>query len=145
MKGGVYVWRTRKPAAAYNIPIVSRHFGYVGQTSSFWHRDQQHLGQGVYAGKPWADLDPVVYHFALPDWKWLRLALEALLIWSLFPVYNVLLNKHNPRRIKPTAAYRQRAVRDRGRRPLNIRPVHLYLWLLALAGVAWLLHKGGAW
>jgi hypothetical protein len=159
-RGGVYVWRTRKPGAAYNLPIISRHFAYVGQTSSFWHRDRQHRGwtqtiggprDPLYLmgtetpGKPWMDLDPAVYHVGLPNWKWLRLAIEAMLIWALFPVYNVQLNRHNPRRITPYMAGVHRAMRDRGRRPINFRLVHAWIWCVAVLVAAWLMHKGGAW
>lgn len=141
MKGGVYVYRTRKPGARYNLPILSRHFGYVGQTSSFWHRHRQHSET-----KPWADLDPRCYRIGLPRWKWLRLTVEALLIWTLLPVYNVQRNRANPRRITPVEARRHRYLRNNGRHPLNIQPIHggMAAGLLFLA--VWFVGRlGGAW
>jgi len=149
MRGGVYIYRTRKPGARYNLPVLSRHFGYVGQTSSFWHRHRQHMGRTtnvVTVAKPWADLYPVCYRISLPNWKWLRLVVEALLIWALMPVYNVQLNRSNPRRITPAEARRHRAVRDRGRHPFNLKPIHGAVAGVLLAVAVWLLgHLGGSW
>lgn len=153
MKGGVYVYWTRKPGARYNIPVLSRHVGYVGQTSSFWHRHRQHMGLGGLmvlsnprSEKPWADLDPVCYRISLPNVRWLRLMVEALLIWTLFPVYNVQLNRHNPRRIKPWTAQEQRRLRNRGRRPFNFTRAHAWTLGAALGAALWLLgHLGGTW
>ena len=45
MNGGVYVYRTRKPAARFHVPLLSFHFAYVGETTSFRHRHQQRGGQ----------------------------------------------------------------------------------------------------
>lgn len=138
MSGGAYAYRTRKPGARYNLPILSRHFAYVGQTSSFWHRHRQHS-----EGKPWADLDPACYRIPLPDWKWLRLVVEQLLIWALWPVYNVQGNRWNPRRITPIEARRQRMVRNRGRHPLNLTAAHGIVWGVLAALVAYAMWRAG--
>jgi hypothetical protein len=131
MKGsGVYIIRTRKPHAPLGLPLIGRHVGYVGQTNSFDHRIRQHLyGGGKYMAKPkpWADLSPKVRYIHLPPWRWLMLAVELALIWTLCPVYNVQRQPvYNIRRIRSKAAARQRATRDR--MPLA--------WLLPLA-VRW--------
>lgn len=138
MKGGVYVYWVRKPGARYNIPWLSRHIGYVGQTSSFWHRHKQHMDT-----QPWADLDPVARRISLPNWRWLRLTVEAILIRVLLPAYNIDGNRHNPRRIPPWTAKRQRQVRDRGRHPYNFRPVHIGLWFVLAALVAYVEWRAG--
>lgn len=143
LRGGVYVYRARKPGARLNLPIISRHFVYVGETSSFRHRHEQHtVGGGAYnaVAKPWNDLDPrVVLRIALPNVKWLRRSVETVLILLTAPVYNVAKNRWNPRRIPPLVAYRQRRTRDLGRHPVNVRPVHLYavFVLVFLAVLAW--------
>lgn len=142
--GGVYAYRTRKPGARFCIPFLSRHWGYVGQTSSFWHRDRQHLWGDVRYGhvaKPWADLDPKCYRLPLPNWKWLRLAVEAVAILLLAPVYNDKGNRWNPRRIPLSVAARQRAQRNRGLILWTVRPVHVVLILVVFA-VAWYLIGG---
>lgn len=140
-KGGVYVYRTRKPGARLRIPFLSYHWGYVGETSSFYHRDQQHLfGLGKYAtiAKPWADLEPRCYRIGLPNWKWLRRSVETLVILALWPVYNHQKNQWNPRRIPLHAAKFQRAERDHGVRPFNLRLIHVVL-LLAAAATLWMM------
>lgn len=73
-KGGVYIWRTRKPGSLLGLPFTGclagavvacvwlayigafwpiglvmllfsgTHFAYVGETVSFYHRSRQHLG-----------------------------------------------------------------------------------------------------
>jgi len=142
-RGGVYLYRARKPGARYNIPILSRHFAYAGETNSFHHRHLQHtVGGGTYnaVAKPWADLDPVcVLRIPLPDWKWLRLSVETVLIVLTWPVYNHKKNLWNPRRIPLSVAHRQRMARDRGRHPVNLRPVHLFVLLVSLVAalVVW--------
>jgi hypothetical protein len=114
---GVYIFRTRKPHAPVGLPIIGRHVGYVGQTNSFDHRIRQHLyggGQFMAKPKPWADLTPRPYYIHLPNWKPLRILVELLLIWTLCPVYNVQRQPiYNIRRIRPKAAVRHRAMRDR--------------------------------
>jgi hypothetical protein len=115
-RGGVYVIRTRKHHAIFGLPLVGRHFGYVGETNSFRHRVPQHLvGGGRYRVKPkcWADLDPVAYTIPLPDWYWLRSAVETLLIAVLCPVYNGQKQRaYNLRRALPSTARDQRYARD---------------------------------
>lgn len=130
LRGGVYAYRTRKPGARLRIPFLSTHWGYVGQTSSFYHRAIQH------ETKPWADLVTNVYRLSLPNWKWLRLVVEALLILALAPVYNYTGNLWNPRRIALGDARHQRALRDHGLRPFNLRPAHLWLILFVLSVAA---------
>lgn len=115
-RGGCYVWRTNKPGAVVGLPIIGRHFAYVGRTRSFQHRKRQHLGTPLpndpFAtnGKPWCDLKPRCYE--IPMWGWLSHMVEPVLIWLLFPVYNVQYNKHNPRRISQYRALKMRARRD---------------------------------
>ena len=134
-RGGIYAYRTRKPSARFRIPIVSYHWGYVGRTSSFYHRHLQHTrGESRFGAvhvKPWTDLEPHCYRLPLPNWKWLHVVAEALMIWALMPVYNDKLNRHNPRRIPIVVAIQQRARRDAGVKLPNIRPIHVVLWLVA--------------
>lgn len=119
--GGVYAYRCRKPGARLRIPFLSTHWGYVGQTSSFYHRAIQH------EAKPWADLVVSCWRLQLPNWKWLRLTVEFVLIGLLAPVYNYQRNLWNPRRITLSGARLQRQFRDGGYRPWNLRPAHLWL------------------
>jgi hypothetical protein len=142
MKGGVYAYRTRKPGARFNIPILSRHWAYVGETTSFWHRDRQHLAGDLAWGtlpKPWCDLDPVCYRISLPGWKWLLRSVETLLILCLWPVYNHAKNQWNPRRIPLSTALAMRAARDRGRWYPNVRFIHVIVSLAPLAVAAYYL------
>jgi hypothetical protein len=117
-RAGVYVYRTRKPGAPFGLPIIGRHFAYVGQSKRLDIRHRQHSGKPLpwdrYAstGQPWSDLNPVCYRLRLPPWRWLLLLVEALLIGLLWPVYNIKLNKHNPRRITAYRAIQMRATRD---------------------------------
>lgn len=142
MKGGVYAYRTLKPGARFRIPILSWHWGYVGETRSFYHRHLQHsVGGGAYRVEPkdWADRSPRCYRLALPDWRWLRRSVESLAIGLLWPVYNVQKNRWNPRRIPPKVARWQRHQRDIGAHWLiNIRPVHTVLFIV-LACLVWAL------
>jgi hypothetical protein len=146
-KGGVYVWRTRKPHAILGLPVIGRHVAYVGQTKSFAHRERQHLGRPIandpYArtGAAWCDLSPRCYRIPLPTWRWLLLLVEALLITVLMPVYNVKLNKHNPRRITAFRALQMRAQRDRNAmRPSVLRYVAMMIgairWYHAVGSIA---------
>lgn len=123
LKGGVYVYRTRKPGARFRIPFLSTQWGYVGQTSSFRHRAIQH------EAKPWADLVVRVYRLRLPDWVWLRLVVEFVLIGLLAPSYNYQHNLWNPRRVPLWEQTRQRRIRDEGGHPLNFRPAHAWIIL----------------
>jgi hypothetical protein len=145
MRGGVYVYRGRKPGARFNIPIISRHFIYVGETTSFGHRHVEHVqGGGKYGAvaKPWADLDPrVVMRIPLPPWKWLLRSVETVLIGLTWPVYNHRKNQWNPRRIPLSVAHRQRLARDRGRHPFNVRPVHLFVFFVLLIAAAVVTHR----
>lgn len=138
MRGGVYVYRARKPGARLRIPLLSWHFAYVGETNSFHHRHLQHTqGGGTYntVPKPWADRDPyVVLRIPLPNWRWLRRSVETLLIALTWPAYNVSKNRWNPRRITPSAALAHRAQRDVGHRPLNVTLWHVF-WLVFIAEV----------
>lgn len=140
MSGGVYLYRTRKPGARFNWPILSRHFGYAGETTSFRHRHEQHTRGDTARStpeKPWADLDPrCVLRIPLPPWKWLLRSVETVLIVCTWPVYNHQKNGWNPRRVPLHEALRQRQVRDRGGHPVNIRTAHVFVVLLFLAAVA---------
>lgn len=141
MKGGVYVYRARKPGARFRIPLLSWHFAYVGETVSFHYRHLQHTkGGGRYSAiaKPWADRDPYVWlRIPLPDWRWLRLAVETLVIVLVWPAYNVRKNRWNPRRITPRVAANQRAQRDIHGWSFNYTWWH---WFWMMGGVLWLLY-----
>lgn len=117
-QAGCYVWRTRKPSAPLGLPFIGRHTAYVGETSSRYHRDRQHVfGGGRYGhvAKMWADLEPKVYPLPclFPSWKWSRKAQEKVWILLLWPVYNDQWNRWNPRRITLGQAERQRWARDK--------------------------------
>lgn len=143
-RGGVYVWRTRKPHAVIGLPFIGRHTGYVGQTNNFRRRRDEHLnGSSRYTNivqpKDWADLGPRVWTIPLPDWHWLRITVEQLLIWALCPVYNVKgQGSWNIRRISPAKARAQRAQRDRYGATVRIGAAAMRLcgWIL-LASLAW--------
>lgn len=111
-RGGIYAYRTRKPRGR------GRHWGYVGETVSFYFRDKDHMGLGNHGrlGQPWSDLDPVRYSIIkLPwwlCWKWVLLPLETLVMLCLWPVYNDAKNHWNPRRIPRQGARRMRMRRD---------------------------------
>lgn len=139
LKGGVYAYRTRKPGARWSIPFLSTHWGYVGQTSSFWHRAIQH------EAKPWADLAVRAYRLRLPDWVWLRLVVEQALIFALAPVYNHRGNLWNPRRIPLGEQAHQRRVRDRGGRVINLRAAHLWLIVTGAALTALIIGDVRGW
>lgn len=149
--GGVYVWRTRKPHAVVGLPIIGRHTGYVGETNRFARRGQEHLRgsdryQTIVKPKDWADLAPKVYEFPLPDWRWLRLAVERLLVAVLCPVYNVQLQPPwNVRRITPKRAAAQRFARDQFGLTARITAT-LVRWTVwaALAGAAYMVWKMGS-
>lgn len=130
-KSGVYIYRTRKPGAIFGLPIIGRHFAYVGETISFYHRGKQHLlGGGAYSvtQKSWSDLDPKCYYIPLLPWKWLLRAVETITIGLTWPVYNIQKNRWNPRRITPQRARAQRDARDAKswtwRFVTALRPVH---------------------
>ncbi len=122
-KGGIYAWRTRKHAH----PTL-REWGYVGLTNSFARRARDHKGETAYlqadgtiraaSGKPWMDLDPVVYRvIRLPwwlCWHWVMRPLETLVMLALWPRYNDAKNHWNPRRVALSKAKAQRAERAAG-------------------------------
>jgi hypothetical protein len=136
----VYAYRCLKPGARLRIPLLSWHWCYVGETTSFYHRHQQHVyGLGQFgAGKeqPWSDRMPyVAFRIPLPPWKWLLRSVETLVILALWPVYNVSKNRWNPRRITPANARRLRRYRDAGGVRLfgTVRWYHVVLILVAFA------------
>jgi hypothetical protein len=146
-RGGVYIYRCRKPAARFRIPILSWHFAYVGETTSFWHRHRQHMGIATNytpTPQPWTDRDPYVWlRIPLPPWKWLLRSVETLAILAVWPVYNISKNRWNPRRIKPWTAQRQRQYRDVGAwAPSATRWYHVAL-ILAVAAGLWMMIGGG--
>lgn len=123
-RGGLYVWRTRKPHALLGLPIIGRHFAYDGMTGSFYHREGQHLnGSEQYkkAAASWSDLDPKCWTIPLPDWLFrgpLRRKfvekLESCLIGITCPVYNERQQpRWNFRKISRKKAAEQRALRDK--------------------------------
>lgn len=135
-KSGVYVYRARKPNAVFGLPIIGRHFAYVGETTSLYHRDRQHLlGGGKYDAtqKPWSDLKPKRYCISVPPYKWLLRSVETLVILLTWPVYNDQKNRWNPRRVTLSAAARHRAARDAKRFRFHFRWV--YVFNLALVGL----------
>jgi hypothetical protein len=121
----IYVFRARKPHALLGLPIIGRHFAYVGRTNNLRRRYEQHMiGGGEYrsVAKDWADLEPRFYvicpmksrmeittHFL--EWFWIKV---------LMPVYNIQMNRTNPRRIKPWVAKRQRINRNRYGRTTSV-------------------------
>ncbi len=129
-RGGIYVYRCRKPGAFLGWPIIGRHTAYVGGTTSFYHRHGQHMEQ-----QPWSDLAPRCYRIPLPTWKPLLHAAETLAILLLWPVYNHSKNLWNPRRIDLKTAKAMRYSRDR-----RIGGLIFRLWLgvrtLAFLGFA---------
>ena len=141
---GVYVWRCDKPYALFGLPIIGRHFAYVGQSNSFARRDREHLyGSSAYDAvvlpKPWSDLRPKRYAVPVlfPGWRWARERQEWLMIKLLLPAYNVQHNRTNPRRISPERARIQRAMREKNKTARNamaaIRAVLSFCVLLAVA------------
>lgn len=140
MRGGVYAYRCLKPGARFRIPLLSWHWAYVGETTSFHHRHQQHvfgLGQYGTRAKDWSDLHPyVAFRVPLPPWKWLLRSVETLVILAVWPVYNVSKNRWNPRRIKPITAKWQRVARDHGQWRPSITKGHVVLILVAIS-VMW--------
>lgn len=145
MNSGVYVYRTRKPAARLRIPFLSYHFAYVGETKSFHHRHMQHVaGGGRFNSeqRSWADLEPRVWlRISLPPWKWLLRSVETLVILLLWPVYNVSKNRWNPRRIQPASALWQRQCRDAGALVLNWTWAHSSMLFLSVCAGCWLVTR----
>jgi len=128
-RSGVYAYRVRKPGliGRLGIPIVSFRWGYVGETTSFGHRDIQHR-----ESQPWAPLIVACYRWHLPAWKPLLHVAETLVILLLWPAYNIQKNRWNPRRITPHEARMGRSAGG------SLR----WVLVLVLIGVAW---AYGAW
>lgn len=141
---------------------TGRHFAYVGETTSFYSRHRQHIGnlgtgdKWEKKGKPWADLDPVcVLRIPLPTKdrflgpvrvfraKWLLWTVERVLVVLTLPVYNDKLNKLNPRRVTLRMQSRQRHARDRRRVKLsfNLTAAHVFALLVLII----VTKVGGAW
>lgn len=116
---GVYVWRVRKPHAVFGLPFIGRHFGYLGQSSSFYHRDRQHEGKDSrHPAASWSDLEPRVYRLPclFPQWRWSRELSESAWTWLLCPVYPERKQPPwNLRKISRIRAANMREARDRRR------------------------------
>jgi hypothetical protein len=155
-RGGIYLFRTRKPYAMIGLPVIGRHNGYTGQTRDYRLRWAQHIiGGGKYRAVPksWSDLDPKPWRILpLPRWLFLHAPrvvdlLEAVCIFATAPVYNVQLNKGNLRRISLQRAAMQRRFRDNA--PTSWRIGAMFIWstgrLLLISGVAVLLWQVISW
>lgn len=147
---GLYLWRVKKPHAPIGLPIIGRRNGYVGQSSSRYHRDRQHLhGDSTYGapGASWSDLAPKAY--PLPclfhGWKWARLAQERIWITLLLPVYNVQGQAPwNLRRVSRARARDQRWARDARRRKSPLAVLVVDILVTGVKLVLTLLMIGGA-
>ena len=112
-KGGCYLIRAKKPGAYFGWPVISRHVAYIGETTSYYHRRNQHFYGDTrwgHAPQPWSDLEPKFYRLPTALWryKWARLLQETMWIWLLCPVYNVKQQPPwNIRRITKAKAQRQ--------------------------------------
>lgn len=142
----MYVYRTRKPSARFRIPFLSYHFGYVGETTSFYHREQQHLyglsNHGPCVPAPWSDLEPrCVLRIPLPPWKWLLRSVETIVILAVWPVYNDKKNRWNPRRISRRMAYRERIRRNQGHLALPLWPAVIVAWAVIIPAAYWLVNR----
>lgn len=152
---GCYAVRTRKPHAPLGLPIIGRHWAYVGITSSRYHRDRQHaFGDSRYAASgqaAWSDLSPRWYSLPclFPGSRWAREAQEYLWTWLLCPAYPVPKQPpYNFRKISRNAAQNQRWARDRrrARNPLRnlvvdilVTSVRLVIGLSAIGLLGWIL------
>jgi hypothetical protein len=176
---GNYAWRTKKPHAPLGLssrwlalaglvlgavlyigggwwwlaPLVmlfsGRHWAYVGQTSSRYHRDRQHRGLDPRVPpSPWSDLDAKAYPLpSLPWWRWSRELSEWFWTIVLLPVYPVPKQAPwNLRKISKAKAQRQRAARDMRRQKSPVRTlavdilvtsVRLILGLAMVAGTGY--------
>jgi hypothetical protein len=145
---GVYVFRTRRPGLLGRIPFFGRHFAYVGESNAVQLRKDAHLlGGGKYRAVPkhWADLKPTHYVIPLPGApKHVLRWIETLVILLCWPVYNDAKNKWNPRRIPLSSARRQRGQRDFLGWSFNLRPAHLFLWVV-FGGLALMNDGWGLW
>lgn len=127
---GVYAFRTRRPGLIGRIPLIGRHWAYVGETFAMERRKGEHLFGSTRYGKPpqpWSDLKPtrplVIRLPGAP--KWVLHTVETLFILLLWPVYNDRKNRWNPRRIPIYKARAQRAQRDAMGWSFNFRPTAL--------------------
>ena len=133
---GVYIFRTRRPGLFGRVPLIGRHFAYVGMSRRVRSRRLQHIfGSMQYntPAKPWTDLKPTWCYIPMP-WapKWILLSVETLVIALLWPVYNHQKNLWNPRRIPIYSAKRQRGSRDVVGWSFNMRWGHMVLWMIAV-------------
>lgn len=138
-RGGVYLWRVD-----HHINRARRVTGYVGETTSYYFREQDQLGHGRAGGEAsWSDLNPKRYKvIPLPwwlCWKWVLLPLETLVILATWPVYNDSKNRWNPRRIRRDVAKAQRANRDQGGLPSRVQVWMAHSFRTALVSAVWLL------
>lgn len=154
-RGGLYIWRVRKPHAILGLPILGRHFGYAGMTNSYYHREGQHLRGSVTYGRtpaPWSDLEPRCYRIPLPRVilhghyrRKITFALETLLIYATCPVYNSTQQPPwNLRKIGKAKAAAMRFERDKLGKASQVARFALR-WLLyaAVVGAAWFAHSKG--
>ena len=131
-RGGLYVWRVRKPHAILGLPIIGRHFGYAGMTNSYSCRELEHLTGRSPRLRPdqyklpasWSDLEPRCYRLLpLPDsltrsefGRVIVKGLETALIGLTCPVYNDKQQAPwNLRKISRERAARMRDQRDTNR------------------------------
>jgi hypothetical protein len=117
LPGEVYAYRTRKPGAIMGLPFLGRHWAYVGQTRNPKMRHREHLyGGGRYGRMPasWSDLKPKKYVLFRLRYcpQWMLSGVELFFILVLWPAYNHVGNKANPRRISIKRARRARIRRD---------------------------------
>lgn len=134
--GEIYAYRTKKPGAPFGLPMIGRHWAYVGQTRNPEARHGEHMrGGGRYgrAAQPWSDLAPRRYVLWRSDRcpQWLLNLMERLFIALFQPVYNVQHNRANFRRIIPRRALRHRLARDMAGWSWSIMPQHV----LSVAGL----------
>lgn len=142
----VYAYRTDKPHAPVALPLIGRHWGYAGRTNNAKRRNQEHLvGGGQYAAvaKPWADLRPkrrVIFRMKSRT-EAMTHFLEWITIKALLPVYNVDMNRTNPRRITPRQATAQRYARDQFGTTARLSKLGLrwisYVGLVAILWAVW--------
>lgn len=146
MRGGIYAWRTRKPWALIGLPLIGRHWAYIGMTNSYSAREGQHLrGSELYGTRPasWSDLRPRCYRILpLPALithgrhrRKIMQAIETLLIWTLCPVYNERQQGvWNLRRISRRRAAQARVARDTF--GFSVRLVG-FGWRAVMWGIIW--------
>lgn len=100
---------------APRVKIVVLYDGLTRQLPENRWRQHTHGVPGGQGAQPWADtvtgVRVVWSRRKVTDW-WLSVR-EALLIAGHRPLYNIVLNKGNPRRVPPWEAVRLRRERDR--------------------------------